>query len=83
MMKLWDKKENIITPDGTEWTPEEVMAHPGWEFTRTLSTVLTTSGPVTIAIDNLYILQSVYGVPNGLSAEEALAAIIAAQSEVV
>lgn len=75
MFVFWDKESNLLLPDGKERTPEEIMNNPNWGFTKTLPTVLEKSGDVTLAIENLYILKSVYEIDDSLSDEAALAAI--------
>ena len=81
MLKMWDKKTNIIQPDGIEYTPEQIMADPNFGFTRFADTVLEQQGPITVAIDNLATLLMVHGLDESLQDQEALDAILQARKE--
>lgn len=81
MLKLWDKKTNIITPNGTEYTPEQLMTKPEFGFTRHVETVLELHGPIAVAIDNMHTLLQVYGLDERLTGQDALEAIKQAKEE--
>lgn len=79
MLKFWNKQDNLILPSGVEKTPSQIMND--YPFTKILPTVLEMSGPVTMAIDNLYTLKQIYGIDERLSDSSALAAIEEALSK--
>jgi len=79
MVKLWDKKTNLYLPNGKEYTPDQIFEEFG--FPKFAPTVITIVGHTTMAIDNLDILVNNYGIDEGLTAEDALVAVLAAQEE--
>lgn len=76
--KIWDKKENVILPDGNVYTPEELMEVNLFGFTKYAVTVLGMHGNITYEVQNLDILKSMYNIVEE-NDEAALAAFIQAK----
>ena len=76
--KIWDKKENVILPDGNVYTPEELMEVNPFGFTKYAVTVLGMHGNITYEVQNLDILKSMYNIAED-NDEAALAAFIQAK----
>jgi|GEM_PF-1658645 hypothetical protein len=82
MLKVWDKKEGLILPDGTALTAEEVMEQYAWA--KVASTAVDVIGGITYAIENIGILCQVYGVDEGSNDAETverIKAVMDAQSQ--
>jgi len=81
MIKIWDKKTNLILPNGENLTAQEVMERFG--FTKHCTAVIEKVGGTTMAIDNLDILVGNYKVDEALlnDPEAALSAVLAAREK--
>lgn len=78
MYTLWNKQDPLTLAEGT-LTPEEVMSHKYFGFTRSGAVVINKVRGVVTEIHSLAVLANNYDIPEDLSDEAALAAIIAAQ----
>ena len=83
MIKLWNKTENIIFPNGQAMTPQELMSDPNFGFSKHAPTVIEQIGTTTMAIDNLHILMQVYKIDEALvdDPEAAFAAVLEARAK--
>lgn len=79
MLKFWDKKETLFWPNGEDATPADVIkAYP---FAKNFPTVLEQSAGITVAIDSLPMLVTVYQIDEALSDDEKLAEVVRIRNE--
>ena len=76
MYKLWDKKENIIFPDGVEYSPDQIINNPNYGFSRHNETAIELCGATTVIMDNIPLVLFNYGLDESLKGQEAVDAII-------
>lgn len=78
-LKFWDRKTPILTPAGSKLTPEQVFEQ--YPYAEDVDLVLEMTGPVTVAIDNPYILFHNYDLDPELKGQAALDAIMQKREE--
>jgi hypothetical protein len=77
MLKFWNN-ETLILPNGLECNEAKVKELYG--FTKVGRTIIDTIDGITYSIDSLGILKQCYKIPDGLSDEEIIEAIIEART---
>jgi hypothetical protein len=78
MLKIWDKQETIIQPNGAPLDREGMFAE--FPFSQVAEVLLEqTPLGITYAVNDIDILKSNYGIDPALYGEEAIAAIVAAK----
>jgi hypothetical protein len=77
MIKFWEN-ETLILPSGLECNEE--MVKEKYPFTKFGRTVIDTIDGITYSIDSLGILKQCYKIPEGLTDEEIIEAIINART---
>ena len=74
MLKVWNKQDSLILPNGKVCTPEEVYQDYPWaRFAETV--IIGINGGITSSIDNLSILCDAHDVVELESGEDTLLAI--------
>jgi hypothetical protein len=76
MLKFWNN-ETLILPSGQEC--DETKVKELYPFTKFGRTIIDTIDSITYSIDSLGILKQCYSIPDGLTDEETIDAIIAAR----
>ena len=71
MYSIWNKQDNLNLAEGN-LSPEQVMNHPSFAFTRGTPVVINTVRGRVTEIHSLAVLADAYNIPEELSDEDAL-----------
>jgi hypothetical protein len=77
MLKFWNN-ETLTLPSGL--VCDEAKVKELYPFTKMGRTIIDTIDGTTYSIDSLGILKQCYKIPDGLTDEEIIAAVIAART---
>lgn len=73
MYKIWDKKSDIILPNGDVLTPQDALEHPSFKSARFSDIVLEVDvDGVTNSVARLATLLSSYNLNQALTGREAI-----------
>jgi len=76
MYKLWDKKTNLVLPNGVSYTPEQIKDNPSYGFSKYNDVMIQTCGEITVGIDNVPLLLSNFKLDENLRGQAAIDAIL-------
>ena len=78
-LRIWDKTTNLTNQLGEAIDHQEAVKRYGAAALANKTVVEINPSGILMAIDDLDVLKDVYGIPDGLSDDETLAAIVEAR----